>query len=107
MHLDMEFNNVSIELISNTYFEGKVTSRNIKFLDGSLKTLGVMLVGEYDFNTTEKEIIEIISGEMQVLLPESSSWQTFTENTSFDVPANSSFKVKVIKITNYCCSYID
>ena len=103
----MEFHNVSVDLKSNTYFEGRVTSRNIKFSDGSLKTLGVMLEGEYEFNTTKKEIMEITSGEMHVLLPGYSEWQTFTENTSFDVPASSSFKVKVIKITNYCCSYID
>lgn len=103
----MEFHNVSVDIKSNTYFEGRVTSRNIKFSDGSLKTLGVMLEGEYEFNTAKKEIMEITSGEMHVLLPGSSEWQTFTDNTSFDVPANSSFKVKVMKITNYCCSYID
>ena len=103
----MEFHNVSVDLKSNTYFEGRVTSRNIKFSDGSLKTLGVMLEGEYEFNTAKKEIMEITSGEMHVLLPGSTEWRIFTENTSFDVPANSSFKVKVTKITNYCCSYID
>ena len=103
----MEFHNVSVDLISNSYFEGRVTSRNIKFSDGSFKTLGLMLEGEYEFNTAKKEIMEITSGEMHVLLPDSSEWQAFTENTSFDVPANSSFKVKVTKITNYCCSYID
>ena len=103
----MEFHNVSVDLKSNTYFEGRVTSRNIKFSDGSLKTLGVMLEGEYEFNTVKKEIMEITSGEMLALLPGSSEWQTFKENTSFDVPANSSFKVKVKKVTNYCCSYID
>ena len=99
--------NVSIGLKLNSYFEGRVNSRNVKLSDGSLKTLGVMLAGEYEFNTTKKEIMEIISGEIHVLLPGSSEWQAFTENTSFDVPANSSFKVKVTKITNYCCSYID
>ena len=103
----MEFQNVSVDLKSNTYFDGRVTSRNIKFSDGSLKTLGVMLKGEYEFNTAKKEIMEITSGEMHVLLPGSSEWQIYTDNTSFDVPANSSFKVKVMKITNYCCSYID
>ena len=66
-----------------------------------------MLKGEYEFNTAKKEIMEITSGEMLVLLPKSSEWQTFTENKSFEVPANSSFKVKVIKISDYCCSYID
>ena len=103
----MEFHNVSVDLKSNAYFEGRDTSVNIKFSDGSLKTLGVIPEGECEFNTVKKEIMEIISGEMHILLPDSSEWHTFTENTSFDVPVNTSYKVKVIKITNYCCSYID
>ena len=103
----MEFHNVSVDKNSNTYFDGRVTSRNIKFPDGSLKTLGVMLEGEYEFNTSKKEIMEITTGEMHVLLPNSSDWKIYIENMSFEVPANSSFKVKVKQITNYCCSYLD
>ena len=103
----MEFHNVSVDKNSNIYFDGRVTSRNIRFPDGSLKTLGVMLEGEYEFNTSKKEIMEITSGEMHVLLPNSSDWKKYIENTSFEVPANSSFKVKVKQITNYCCSYLD
>ena len=103
----MEFHNVSVDKNSNTYFEGRVTSRNIKFSDGSLKTLGVMLVGEYEFNTSKKEIMEITSGEMHVCLANSSDWKIYLKDSSFMVPANSSFKVNVKKISNYCCSYID
>ena len=103
----MEFHNVSVDKNSNTYFEGRVTSRNIRFPDGSIKTLGVMLQGEYKFDTLKREVMEIISGEMNVLLPSSSEWKIFTCNDSFEVPANSCFKVKVQNITNYCCSYFD
>ena len=52
----MEFHNVSVDKNSNTYFDGRVTSRNIRFPDGSLKTLGVMLEGEYEFNTSKKKL---------------------------------------------------
>ena len=103
----MQFHNVSVSIVSNVYFDGKVTSRNIMFSDGSLKTLGVMLEGEYEFNTAKKEIMEISSGEVHVLLPNSKDWQTFKDNSKFEVLANSSFKILVKQITNYCCSYID
>ena len=103
----MEFHNVTVDINSNTYFEGRVISRNIKFLDGTIKTLGVMLEGEYEFNTSKKEIMEITSGEIHVYLPNSKDWKIFLDNSSFEVPANSSFKVKVKKITNYCCTYIE
>ena len=95
----MEFQNVSVDKISNTYFDGRVTSRNIKFPDGSLKTLGVMLEGEYEFNTSKKEIMEITSGELHVCLANSSDWITYLDDSSFEVPANSSFKVKVKKLS--------
>ena len=50
----MKFNNVTVDLISNIYFDGNVTSRNIFFSDGSFKTLGIMLKGEYEFKTSKK-----------------------------------------------------
>ncbi|MBE9535952.1 MAG: DUF1255 family protein [Proteobacteria bacterium] len=39
----------------DVYFGGNVTSRTVIFEDGSKKTLGVALPGEYTFNTEEKE----------------------------------------------------
>ncbi|NQV71212.1 MAG: pyrimidine/purine nucleoside phosphorylase [Pseudohongiella sp.] len=102
-----EFKNVSVQKESNVYFDGKVTSRTITFADGSTKTLGVMLPGEYEFNTQQKEIMEILSGELDVLLPDQSNWSGIVSGKSFDVPADCVFKVRVHKITNYCCSYID
>jgi len=34
----MNFKNVTVDKKSNVYFDGKVTSRNIAFDDGSVKT---------------------------------------------------------------------
>ncbi len=48
-----EFDNVTVVKKANVYFDGKVTSRTVKFADGSLKTLGFMLPGEYQFNTAD------------------------------------------------------
>ncbi|WP_028581731.1 pyrimidine/purine nucleoside phosphorylase [Desulfogranum japonicum] len=100
-----QFDNVSVVKEANMYFDGKVTSRVILFEDGTKKTLGIMLPGEYTFGTEAKEIMEITSGDLDVLLP-GESWQRFQGGSSFEVPANSSFELKVKKITDYCCSYI-
>ena len=54
-----EFTNVTVVKKANVYFDGKVTSRTVIFPDGSKKTLGVMLPGEYEFNTADKEIVEV------------------------------------------------
>ena len=42
-----QFDNVSIIKKANVYLEGKVTSRTVVFADGSKKTLGIMLPGEF------------------------------------------------------------
>lgn len=101
-----EFTKVTIVKEANIYFDGKVTSRSIIFPDGSKKTLGVMLPGEYEFNTDQKEIIEIIKGGLEVLLPKSDKWKWIEEGGTFEVPAKSKFGLKVKRITDYCCSFV-
>jgi uncharacterized protein YaiE (UPF0345 family) len=103
----MEFKNVTVDKNSNVYFDGNVTSRNIILEDGSIKTLGLMLIGEYEFNTSKKEIMNITNGELDVLIHGEENWKNYKQGMFFEVLANSSFKVKVLKITNYCCSYLD
>ena len=53
------FENVTIVKAANVYFDGKVTSRTIKFADGSTKSLGLMQPGEYEFGTAKREIMAV------------------------------------------------
>ena len=62
-----EFTNVTVSKEANVYFDGQVSSRTIIFADGTKKTLGVMLPGDYEFGTEVKELMEITSGELEVL----------------------------------------
>lgn len=101
-----EFKNVSVAKRANIYFGGKVTSRTIIFSNGDKKTLGIMMPGEYEFNTALKEVMEITEGLLDVKLPGSSEWKTFVSGESFEVPANSKFSLIVKDTTDYCCSYI-
>ena len=74
-----EFVNVTAVKEANIYFEGKVTSRTLLFADGTRKTLGIMLPGEYEFGTEAAELMEMLQGEMAVLLPGESAfdrWQS-------------------------------
>ena len=100
-----QFKDVSIIKKANVYFEGKVTSRTVVFADGSKKTLGIMLPGDYDFGTDAGELMEILAGEMKVLLPGESEWKSYTGGTSFCVPPHSHFKLQVLTVADYCCSY--
>jgi uncharacterized protein YaiE (UPF0345 family) len=40
-----------------------------------------------------------------VLLPGETEWQTFEKGSSFDVPANAKFQLKVAVDTAYFCTY--
>ena len=101
-----EFKNITIVKKANVYFDGKVTSRTVIFPDGSKKTLGIMLPGEYEFNTADKEIMEIFTGDLDVLLPGSAGWKTIKGGETFEVPAQSKFNLKIKSLTDYCCSFI-
>jgi uncharacterized protein YaiE (UPF0345 family) len=101
-----EFKDVTVVKKANVYFDGKVTSRSIIFADGSKKTLGVMLPGDYEFNTDDKEIMEIMSGDLEVLLPGEDNWKVIQGGQEFEVPAQSKFSLKIKSITDYCCSFI-
>ena len=101
-----QFTDVTIDKAANVYFEGKVTSRKVTFTDVSFKTLGIMMPGDYKFGTAEKELMEITAGDCEILLPETTQWQTIKGGESFYVPANSEFEIKAKTIVDYCCSYL-
>ncbi|RCX10373.1 hypothetical protein DFR58_13039 [Anaerobacterium chartisolvens] len=100
------FDNVSVVKKANVYFGGKVTSRAVLFPNGEKKTLGIMMPGEYEFGTEDKEIMEIMAGELDVMLPGGENWITVKGGQSFEVAANSKFKLVVKELADYCCSYI-
>ena len=101
------FKNVDVDKLANIYFEGKVISRNIYLKDGSKKTLGIMLVGDYEFNTVTRELMEIISGKIKLKLKDDNEWKLITSGMEFNIPKNSSFKIEVLELVNYTCSYFD
>jgi uncharacterized protein YaiE (UPF0345 family) len=99
------FENITVIKKANVYFDGKVTSRTVLFADGTRKTLGIMMPGEYEFGTDAKELMEVLGGELTVLLPGDDEWQTFKAGQSFEVAASSSFKLRVDGVADYCCSF--
>lgn len=102
-----KFDNVTITRQANIYFDGNVTSRTITFPNGETKTLGIILPGEYRFDTKKQEVMEIQSGEVDVLLPGTEDWQHFSAGQSFTVPGNAAFQIKAGGVTDYCCSFVE
>ena len=88
----------------NQYFDGKVAS--IAFAGEQLPaTVGVMAPGEYEFGTSQHEVMTVVSGALTVLLPGAIGWQTYSRGQQFEVPANSKFQLQVAVDTAYLCTY--
>jgi len=101
-----KFESVNVVKAANIYFDGKVTSRTVEFADGSVKTLGIMLPGEYKFNTGKPELMEIQSGQLSFCLSGETQWQDVNGGQSFHVPGNSYFELKVTQVADYICSFL-
>jgi hypothetical protein len=88
----------------NEYFDGKVKS--IGFNTATLPaTVGVMAPGDYEFGTSQKETVTVVSGTLTVKLPDADDWQDFNAGDSFIVDANQKFQLKVGVDTAYLCTY--
>lgn len=92
-----------------TITENQYFNSNVKSLDYSTEagksTIGVINPGEYEFGISLKEIMTIIEGELSAQLPGHEDWKVFSAGSHFEVPANSSFKVKTVVQTAYLCQY--
>ena len=88
----------------NEYFDGDVASIAFATADGPA-TVGVMAVGEFEFGTSQLEIMSVVSGALTVQLPGTQEWETFAAGTQFTVPADSRFTVRAEVETAYLCEY--
>lgn len=88
----------------NEYFGGAVKSLGYTSLEGK-SSVGVIEAGEYEFGTSSPEVMHVIEGKLTVQLSGQTDWKHYSAGTSFEVPANSSFKAKAEGPTSYLCKY--
>ena len=88
----------------NEYFGGTVKSIAFGMSEGPA-SIGVMAAGEYEFGTSQLEVMHVITGALTVKLPGSDSWESFAAGSSFTVPANSKFQLQVAEDSAYLCDY--
>ena len=88
----------------NEYFDGKVKS--ISLQTATLPaTVGVMDVGEYEFSTSKKEVMTVVSGQLNVQLPGEAEFNPYKAGDEFTVAAGETFHFKVNVQTAYLCTY--
>lgn len=95
---------MSTVLNVNSYFDDQVKSISLENNEG-VSTVGVMAAGEYEFGTSQREYITVVSGALTVKLPGEQEWKTFAKGDTFIVEPNQKFQLVVEESTAYLCRY--
>jgi purine/pyrimidine-nucleoside phosphorylase len=88
----------------NEYFDGNVKSLALENAEGR-STVGVIAPGEYEFGTSSIEIMHVVSGELNALLPGSTNWVLYPAGSRFRVEKGVKFKVQAKQDVAYWCQY--
>ena len=99
------FSNVTLTTKANVYFDGKCVSHSFTQADGTKKSVGVVLPSTLTFNTGAAEIMECVAGSCEYKLKGSDAWVASSEGQSYNVPANSSFEIRVTDQYHYICHF--
>jgi uncharacterized protein YaiE (UPF0345 family) len=89
----------------NVYFDGGVQSLGFE-PDGPRATVGVIQPGEYHFDTGAPERMTVVAGTLEVLLAGATDWQAHAQGTTFTIPGDSSFDVRVASSSAYLCEFL-
>jgi uncharacterized protein YaiE (UPF0345 family) len=96
---------VTLQTQANVYFDGKCVSHSFTTADGQKKSVGVVLAATLTFSTGAAEIMECVGGACEYKLAGSSDWQSSGPGQRFQIPANSSFDIRVTEAYHYLCHY--
>ena len=95
----------SVATQANVYFDGKCVSHSVVLMDGTKKSVGVILPATLTFNTGAAEVMECVAGACEYKLAGSSEWKKSAAGDRFSVPANSSFEIRVAEAYHYVCHF--
>jgi len=87
----------------NVYFDGKVQSMGLNTENG-YATVGVISAGNYSFSTETEERMIIISGALDVKLPDE-EWKLIKAGQEFKIKEKASFEVEAASDVSYICYY--
>ena len=97
------YENVTLEVTANVYFEGKCVSHTFHTADGTRKSAGVILPSKLTFGTAAPEVMDVITGACTVTLGGTTT--SYAAGQSFSVPGDSSFDIEVTETMSYVCHY--
>ena len=102
-----KIDNISVTTQANVYFDGKCVSHGITYLDGTKKSVGVILPATLTFNTGAPEIMECVAGSCEYKLAGTDVWVASSAGEKFSVPGNAKFDIRVAagEAYHYICHF--
>ena len=101
-----ELLDIKVTTKANIYWNGKVVSRTCYRKDGSKFTLGIITAGTYTFDVCDKEVVSLIAGEAEIILPDETEWRVVKTPDVFEIPAHSKYQIRTPETVEYLCDYI-
>lgn len=89
----------------NEYYNGTVKSMAVENKDGNF-TVGVIEPGDYEFGTATIEIMTVVCGEIEAMLPGEIAFKAYKPFESFRIEKGEKFKMRVTAPCSYRCQYI-
>ena len=83
----------------NTYFNNTVQSLGFVQADGTKATAGVLLPGEYTFNTNDEEHMQVVSGACTM------NEKIMHPGETYVAPAKTALKIVATESVAYLCTY--
>lgn len=103
--VEKKLTNLAADTKGNIYFDGKVTSRSFYREDGCRFTIGIITPGLYTFPVGDREIVRLIAGSAEILLPTETDWRAVSAPDTYEIIANSSFQIRCWEVVEYLCDY--
>ena len=100
-----QISNITVTTQANVYFDGKCISHGITYLDGTKKSVGVILPSTLTFITRAAELMECVAGSCEYKLAGSDTWVKSSAGDKFNVPGDSKFDIRVTEPYHYICHF--
>ena len=68
-------------------------------------TLGIITAGTYTFGVGDREVVTLISGEVEVKRPVDADWVKFKPPEAFEIQANCEYDIRTYGVAEYLCDY--
>ena len=101
----LQISNITLKTQANVYFDGKCISHGITYLDGTKKSVGVILPSTLTFTTGVAETMECVSGSCEYKLAGTDAWVKSVAGERFNVPGDSKFDIRVTEPYHYICHF--